>query len=134
MPDGLTDEQRRARALTIDEISEKIKNEYGEALATLGMFPIVKRVWPYTVEDHVEHARSRGIKLDPGAQYIQREYLDLIRSASTAELSLLVAVLTKLLDFDRLKSSDHHRFINEIIGILSSAEVRLEVRQEREAE
>lgn len=130
----LTDEERRARALTIDQITQKIKDEYGDALALLGMLPVVERVWPYTVEDHVEFARSRGITLDPDALRIQREYLDLLRSASVRELSFVVKLLTKLLDFDRLKSTDRNRLVHEMICILSSAEVTLTTRRIREAE
>lgn len=131
MLNDLSDEERRARALTLDQTAEKIKDEYGDALAVLGCMPAVQRIWPYTVEQYVERARQRGIVLDPDAQHIQREYLDLLRCASKSELRLVVMVLTRLLDFDRLKSTDHHRFINEIIHILAHAETMMTVKKPR---
>ena len=129
--DKLTDDERRAPALTPNPVAQKIKDEYGDALASLGMLPVVERVWPYTVEEHVENARRRGITLDADAQRIQREYLDLLRGASLQELNLVADVLTRLLDFDRLKSTDHVRFINEIIAILSHVEVAFELSKQR---
>lgn len=132
--DKMTDEERRARALSLDEAAEKIKAEYGEALAALGCIPVIQRIWPYTVEEHVENARQRGITIDPAGQHIQREYLDLLRGASKTELNIVVSVLTKLLDFDRLRSTDHQRFVNEIICVLSHAETLGTLRRCRETE
>ena len=120
--DKLTDEERRARALTLEQITVKLKTEYGDALAALGFMPVVQRVWPYTVESHVENARRRGITIDAGGQYIQRDYLDLLRGASPTELAVVVRVLNALLKFDMLHSTDHHRLVNEIIHILTYAE------------
>ena len=130
--DKLTNEQRRARALAIDQIHEKIKSEYGDALATLGVLPVVARVWPYTVEEHVESARRHGVDLDAGKQRIQREYLDLIRSASLGELGMMVIVLTKLLEFDRTPGTRHDQLVNEIINVLTCAEGHMAIREHRE--
>lgn len=131
--DKLTDEQRRARALAIDQIHEKIKAEYGDALVTLGMLPVVARVWPYTVEEHVESARRHGVELDTSRQRIQREYLDLLRSASLGELGMIVIVLTKLLEFDRIPGTRYDQLVNEIINVLTCAEGHMEIRERREA-
>lgn len=131
--DKLTDEQRRARALAIDRVNEKIKAEYGDALATLGMLPVVARIWPYTVEEQVESARRHGVELDVNRQRIQREYLDVVRSASPGELGMMVIVLTKLLEFDRIPGTRHDQLVHEIICVLSCAETFMESREQREA-
>lgn len=100
--DKLTDEQRRARALKLDEIAVKIKAEYGDVLAVLGFLPVIRRVWGYTVAEHVENALSRGIELNPRAQELQREWIDLLSGATPSELALVTAVLDKLLSVDHL--------------------------------
>ena len=123
MTEKLSDEERRARALTLDQAAAKIQAEYGDALLLLGCRPVIQRIWPYTVEDHVAFARDRGIILDPSAQQVQRDYLDLLRGATPTELGVVVGVLTKLLEFDRLETTDRQRLIHEIICVLTCAEV-----------
>lgn len=132
--DKLTDEQRRARRLSIEQITEKIKVEYGDALALLGMLPLVERVSTYTVEDHVAHAKSRGIELSAEALHIQREWLTVIGSASIGELGVVTRVLSLLLDYDRTDRASYMNLVNEIIAVLSHAEVMLELRKRDEAE
>lgn len=129
----LSDQERRTRVLALSKITEKIKSEYGDALAALGALPVVSRVWPYTVEDHVEAARRHGVELDANKQRIQREYLDLLRSASLGELGMLVIVLTKLLKFDRIPGTRHDQLVNEIINVLTCAEGHMEIKERRGA-
>jgi hypothetical protein len=128
--DKLTDEQRRARAITLDEAARKIKAEYGDALAVLGFLPVVQRVWSYTVAEHVDNALSRGIELNPRAQELQREWIDLLNGATPSELALLTAVLDKLLSIDHL-GMRHRGLLDEVIFVLTHAETRLETRRKR---
>lgn len=131
--DKLTDEQRRARALSIEQAMEKIKAEYGPALAALGVLPMYEWISLPSVEQYVEAARQRGIELDPTAMQLRRELVNLIHGSSAGELRLLVAVLSRLLEFNRLPSTRWDGLIGEIISVLSSAEMRNE-RREREVE
>jgi hypothetical protein len=134
--DELTDEQRRARTRQLQEISEKIKREYGAALAALGALPVVERLRDYTPEQHVEFARSRGIELDVNALRIQRDYLALLGSASVDELRVVAKTLDLLLNFDRLvrKSGGNTYFdlLNEIIHMMTFAETMAELKSELE--
>jgi hypothetical protein len=126
--DKLTDEERRARALSIDQINEKIKAEYGDALAVLGCMPVIQRVWGYTVADHVTHALSRGIELNPQAQEIQRDWIDTLRSATTRELGFVVRVLAGILEVHDIGM--HHRdVLSELTTVLSHAETTLKWRE-----
>lgn len=126
--DKLTDEERRACSLAIEQINEKIAAEYGDALAVLGVMPVIQRVWGYTVADHVAHALSRGIELSPRGQEIQRDWLDVLRSATTRELSFVVRVLSGILEVHDI--GHHHRdVLHELITVLSHAETTLEWRE-----
>jgi len=127
--DGLTDDERRGRTLVIDRICQQIKDEHAELLAELGMIPIVKRVWDYSVEQHVAHARERGIELSLDAQRIQREYLDLLRSASKSELTLVTSLLMMILDLDRARKFHPVDLVNDVISIAVFAEGMLERRE-----
>lgn len=127
--DKLTDEERRARALTIDQAAAKIKAEYGEALAALGMMPVVARIHETSIQDWVNGVRERyGTNLDPRAGELRREYADLLRSGSASELRFLVAVLSRLLDFNRLESTRWDGLVGEMISVLTSAEMMEERR------
>lgn len=126
----LTDEQRHERALALDEIAEKIKTEYGDALAVLGCLPVIQRDWGYTVADHVERALSHGVVLNPRGQEIQRDYLDLLRTASITELSVVVRILAALLEVDRL-NIPHRNIVHEVINVLVFAEGMLENKKSR---
>lgn len=131
----LTDEQRAARALTLVEAAEKIKREYGDALAALGCMPVVQRIEEYSVADHVAHALSLGVVLNHRAQELQRSYLDALRGASTTELALVTRVLSAILEVHDLGM--HHRgVLDELIAVLSHTESRLErqARRGRRAE
>jgi hypothetical protein len=133
--DKLTDEQRRERALALDQVAAKIKTEYGDALAALGYMPVIQWISNYSVEDHVAHARSRGIELNLRAQEIQRDYIDALRGASTSELALVTHVLSALLEVDDL-GMRHRGVLDELIAVLSTTEATLErkVRQRAERE
>jgi hypothetical protein len=130
----LTDEQRRARTLAIDQISIKIKEEYGDALSLLGALPIIERVRDYTPEEHVEFARQRGIELDVNALRIQRDYLALLGSASVGELNVVTRTLNVLLVFDQLVrkpgGNGYMDLVNEIIHMLTFAETMGELKRE----
>lgn len=130
--DELTDEQRRERTRQLQEISEKIKTEYGAALALLGALPVVERLRDYTPEQHAEFARERGIELDVNALHIQKDYLALLGSASVGELRVVAKTLDMLLNFDRLvrKSGGNKYFdlINEIIHMMTFAETMTELK------
>ncbi len=126
-----TDEERRARALKLDEVAAKIKAEYGDALAVLGCLPVIQRVWGYTVVEHVENAQSRGIELNPRGQELQREWLDLLLGATPSELALVTAVLDKLLSVDHL-GMRHRGLLDEVIVVLTHAETRLETRKKHD--
>lgn len=126
----LTDEERRARALRLDEIAVKIKAEYGDALAVLGFLPVIQRIWGYTVAEHVENALSRGVKLNPRAQELQREWIDLLIGVTPSELALVVAVLDKLLSVDHL-GMQHRGLLDEVIVVLTHAETRLQTKEKR---
>lgn len=132
--DKLTDEQRRARALSIDQITIKIKEEYGAALALLGALPVVERVRDYTPEEHAEFARERGIELDVNALRIQRDYLALLGSASVGELNVVTRTLNMLLVFDQLVrkpgGNGYADLINELIHMLTFAETMGELKRE----
>lgn len=132
--DKLTDEERQARRLTLGQITTKIKAEYGDALALLGMMPLVERVSTYTVEDHVAHARTRGVELSAEALHVQREWLTVIGSASLGELGVATRLLTLLLDFDRTDRANYANLVHEIIAMLSHAKTLLELRKRDEAE
>lgn len=128
--DKLTDEQRAARALSLDEVAAKIKAEYGDALAVLGCMPVIQRVESYTVADHVAHARSRGIELNLRAQEIQQEWLNALRGATTAELVIVTRVLSAILEVH--DQGMHHRgVLEELIAVLSHTEVSLEFKARR---
>ena len=133
--DGLTDEERAARALALDEIAEKIKNEYGDALAVLGCMPVIQRIQDYSVADHVAHALSLGVVLNPRAQELQRDWLDALRGASATELALVTRILSAILEVH--DQGMHHRgVLEELICVLTHTETRLEsrARQHRRAE
>lgn len=133
--DGLMDDERRARALTLDKAAEKIKNEYGDALAVLGCMPVIQRIQDYSVADHVAHALSLGVVLNPRAQELQRDWLDALRGASATELALVTRVLSAILEVH--DQGMHHRgVLEELIAVLSHTETTLElkVRRHRRAE
>lgn len=127
----LTDEQRRARALSIEQAMEKIKAEYSEALAALGVLPTYEWISLPNVEEYVEAARRRGIELDPAAMHLRRELVNVVHSASPSELRVLVAVLSRLLEINRLPSTRWDGLLSELISVLSSAEVTMMRRDER---
>jgi hypothetical protein len=132
--DKLTDEERHARVLITQEIIEKIKNEYGNALAALGKMPVLASIRSYTAEEHAEFARQRGVNLDVNALNIQRDYLDLLSSASASELHVVVRTLDLLLTFNRLaERADYANFINEVISVLSFAETTADLKESIES-
>ena len=130
--DKLTDEQRRERTRQIQEISEKIKTEYGAALALLGALPVIERHRDYTPEQHAEFARERGVELDVNALRIQRDYLALLGSASVDELRVVAKTLDMLLNFDRLVrkpgGNKYFDLVNEIIHMMTFAESTAELK------
>lgn len=130
--DKLTDEQRRARRLSIEQAMDKIKTEYGAALTALGVLPTYEWISLPSTEQYVEAARQRGIELDPTAMQLRRELLNLTHNASADELRLLVAVLGRLLEFSRLPSTRWDGLVHEIISVLVSAELGEERRREVE--
>lgn len=129
--DKLTDAERRARVLTLNEVARKIKDEYSDALAALGFLPVIQRIWGYTVAEHVENALSRGIELNPRAQELQREWIDLLHGATPSELALVAAVLDKLLSVEHL-GMQHRGLLDEVIVVLTHAETRLKARKKRD--
>lgn len=119
----MTDEERRARRMSVAEAAAKIQAEYGEALAVLGHRAVVASIPSYTVEEHVAFAATRGITLDVNALRVQREYLDLLANATWNELDVVTAVLSHLLDYTRTRRSEEPlALINEIISIMSFTE------------
>lgn len=130
--DKLTDEERRTRRLSIEQAMEKIRTEYGDALAALGVLPTYEWVSLPSVEDYVEGARQRGIELDPAAMQLRRELVNLVHARPVGELRLLVAVLQRLLELHRLPSTNWDALVHEIISVLVSAELRVE-RHESES-
>lgn len=120
--DKLTDEERHARRLSIEQAMEKIKREYGAALAALGVLPTYEWVSLSSTQEYVEAARQRGIELDPTGMQLRRELLNLVHVASVGELRLLIAVLGGLLEFNRLESTRWDGLVSEIISVLVSAE------------
>lgn len=128
--DEAADKKRHARALALDEVTQKLKNEYSEALAALGCMPVVQRVWNYTVEEHVAAARERGIELNARGQELQRDYLNVLRGGTEAELGFVVHILSALLEVDHL-GMRHRGILDEAINALTFAEGMLERRQHR---